>query len=429
LHDELDHIKPYFGNLSTVKLHACLVKLLQSLSEEQPQIYDWIQARRRRSPPIELFECPEIDADLDLNGHSVYWFEIKSNSVKTLADDLLRHVIPGRSAETHKLVFGNSLLDEENSCSFGYIGQTSRTSPRQRHEQHLSGRGGAVLVESMIGSIPRPYETNQFRFGVAFRNQTILSLAQELNMDADAVTNAVEVILINLLKTANRCSFRGLNVDFGKRFGQFYNAAAAGRGNVNKFTPQMMVDLRKMFPDTGILCQNVPCENVLQLQRDTLYAFCQRCAQFNPTYKVARVVKNQGVSGVVKARDLMPQKQANSIRNYHAKISEAAFKENKKTRGVPFATDSLIGAMETIVETEGWKCSDPGCKRRRAIKPPKFKMSGNAYRWILFDHCDKSAHKHVRKWRTFEFNVNTRVWEEVESDGEAGRKRKGTSDQ
>ena len=412
-----------------MQVHACLVKLLQSLSEEQPQIYDWIEARRRRSPPIELFECPEIDADLDLSGHSVYWFEIHSNSVKTLADNLLRHVIPRRNAETHKFVFGNSLLDQENGCSFGYIGQTARTSPRQRHEQHLSGRGGAVLVESMIGSIPRPYEQNQFRFGVAFRNRAIRNLAQELNIDADTVTNCVEIILINLLKTANRCSFNGLNIDFGKRFGQFYNAAAAGRGNVSKFTPQMMVDLRKHFPDTGVLCQNVPCDNVLQLQRGTLYAFCQRCAQFNPTYKVGHVVTSQGVSGVVKARDLMPQKQANAIRNYHAKINEAAFKENKKTRGVPFATGSLMDKIETIVETEGWKCSDPRCNRRRAITSPKIKITGNAYRWVIFNYCNKAEHKPVQKWRTFEFNVNTCEWEEVESDGETGRKRKASSEQ
>lgn len=419
-----------------------LIDQLRRFKTEQQKVFDWIsetETSRSSRSPIGLFDIPqysdedEDDPIMDKRGNSVYWLEIHIPHANKLVTNLLQK-IRGRH-NTHYFFFGNNLhklKDDTRAVTFGYVGQTSATSPRERFNQHKQGRSGARLIEAIMESYPEGERDEiKFSFCVISSGHSISALAGKLgDLGLDergrkVVTNVAEIININILKTANIYSCMGLNVEYGRRFGGAgFDAEAAGRGNLKNFTERMIMDLETLFPDTGYRCQAVvPCENALRLERGSLYAYCQRCAvRANQTYIVARVVTQEnGEKTVVEAKDQMPKRDAVRIRRFLCGLSSDAYRVNKE-RGVPFAGNSLIKPIQDIVNAEGWACSFEGCsaKRRRKIE-----LRG--LRWYISNWCNNHfplKRDSGRKWRRMYVNVNTHQWEEErENPKHAGRKR------
>ena len=416
--------------ISEKKIMRILIDQLIRFEKEQPEVFAWLSQTEKRTP-IGLFKFPQYSDDydkiMDTIGHSVYWLEIFIPHANKLVTNLGMNIIGQRNM--CDFFFGNGLhvlKYDEDGITFGYVGQTAATSPRVRLGQHEGGHSGARLIEAIIKSYPEPDEI-KFRFCVISSQDPISDLAREIELEPKVVTSVTEIIDINILRTANKYSCMGLNVDYGKSFGGAgFDARAAGRGNLQKFSPRMCEDLKTLFPVTGHLCQAENCENALRLERDDIYAYCQSCAGLvNQTYIVARVKEVNGESTVVEAEDQMPKRDALRIRDYFRDLSWGAYLQNKKTREKPFAEGSLIKPIEDIVkcEGEGWKCKHPDCKNKDKDKRRKIYLWG--HQWYISDWCQD--HRGTRKWRRFRLNVNTCEWKEVLTKakhlGRPGQKR------
>jgi hypothetical protein len=423
--------------ISEEQIMRILIDQLIRFQKEQPEVFAWISQTEKAehySSPIGLFKyTKENDEIMDIPGHTVYWLEIHIPHANKLVTNLLQNI---SHRNMDDFFFGNNLGElkyNEDGITFGYVGQTLK-DPRQRLSQHKAGNSGATLVEAIIKSYPER-DKIEFRFCVISSNDPISDLAGKLELEPKVVTSVTEIIDINILRTANKYSCMGLNVEYGKSFGGASDAQAAGRGNL-QFSKSMCEKLIKLFPDTGYRCQAEYCENALRLHRGDIYAYCQSCAgPANQTYIVARVVTQGREKTVVEAEDQMPKRDAERIRDYFCDLSLDAYrKKQNKRRGVPFAEGSLIKPIQDIVEIEGWKCDHPECKdknKRRSI-------SLQGFRWYISNWCndhpsdkdhspDHSSSEPKRKWRNFYLNVNTREWKETieeEKKPTGGRIRK-----
>ena len=408
------------SKISVKQIRQILIDQLIRFQTEQPGVFAWMEKAELNSP-IGLFQFPQYsdyDEIMDAVGHSVYWLEIFFPHANMLVPNLLQNIRGGNMCD---FFFGNELhvkKYDENGITFGYVGQTAATSPRFRLGQHIKGHSGARLIEAIIKSYPER-DKIEFRFCVISSNDPISKLADEIKLEPKVVTSVTEIIDINILRTANKYSCKGLNVDYGKSFGgAYFDAQAAGRANLTMFSPSMLKDLKTLFPVTGHLCQAENCENALRLHRKDIYAYCQSCAgPVNQTYIVARVIREvDGEERVVEAEDQMPKADASRIRGYFRKLSLGAYKKNKETRGKPFAEDSLIEPIEEIVEREGWKCNHLDCQNK---DPPKRRQIYlQAHQWYISNWC--RDHRD-REWRTFRLNVNTCEWKEVTEKKHRGR--------
>ena len=304
------------------------------------------------------------------------------------------------------------LKKETGTVSFGYVGQTSSNmSPGERFKQHQRGKSGASLVEAIL-DVYRELSPGDFRFYVILSEDFLNALAKKVGLELKVVTNVAEIICINILRTANIYRCMGLNVEYGKRFGGAnYDAAAAGRANLS-FSPQMLADLKELFPETQHCCHNETCGNAMRLERGNFYAFCQKCSTtFRKTYIVARVVEVDGEKRVHAAEDQMPKRDAEDIRRQYFLSSVKAFNVNKNTKGKPFAPGSLIKPIQAIVERSSWKCSHPDCINRWGIDARRRLVQHQKLRWCVSNWC--KSHGRGAEWKRFILDVNTLEWKEV----------------
>jgi len=425
LEGSFGEIVPFLKRKISVKqIRRILIDQLIRFQKEQPEVFAWISQTEKAEyySPIGLFRFPQYsdlyDEIMDTSGYSVYWLEIFFPHANMLVPNLLQNI---RGRNMCDFFFGNELhvlKYDEDGITFGYVGQTAATSPRFRLGQHKKGHSGARLIEAIIKSYPER-DKIEFRFCVISSKNPISELADKIELEPKVVTSVTEIIDINILRTANKYSCKGLNVDYGKSFGGAgFDAQAAGRANLT-FSDEMCEDLKTLFPVTGHLCQAENCENALRLHRDKdIYAYCQSCAgPVNQTYIVARVIREvDGERRVVEAEDQMPKADASRIRGYFSDLSLGAYFKNKETRGKKFAEGSLIKPIEDIVESEGWECDHPDCENK---DPPKRRQIYlKAHQWYISNWC--RDHRD-REWRTFRLNVNTCEWNEVTEKKHRGR--------
>lgn len=399
-----------FFSCDLEKTYKLFQLLLGYMKETHPGLWEWVKGSRDNIFTSEMLNLATNELDKEKPGFSVYFMEFKVQDGKRLGELLLSQ--QNTTRRTMDFVLDNGLLDLAGNTPIvlKYVGQTSAVSPVSRLQQHLAGNSGAVLVESVV-SVLTPAEMFHTH-SVLIPCSKLNEIAMNLGMQPRQITNMSEILLINLMKCTQKDMQYGLNVDSGSLFGEYFDAAEAGRQN-RDFPPTLIMDMRKLFV-TGELCQSDKCLNVLRRHKDTLYTLCQKCSVLGKTYKIGRVVTDEnGRVGAVQAGDGMPRQVASDLRRIAVQRSLSLYKLNEKHRCVPFLKDTLPPPLAEFVNETGHLCDVEGCPSRRQIELPHVAQKGKAndkLTWGISSKCKKHYIKGESGFRRAEFDVQGEVW-------------------
>lgn len=413
----LKRVTRYFHSdiRKTVK-HLQLI--LDYAKETHPGLWEWVKGSRSGNFSSDMLNLNTNQLEAHKLGHSVYYMELKVDDGKGLGQLLLSQ--PNTTRRTMDFVLDNNLLDlpENTPIVLKYIGQTSAVAPVTRLQQHLNGNSGAVLVQSVV----QAFQTNIEPPADILNAHSVLIPCAKLNdfslrlgLTMKQATNISEILLINLLRATQQDKLFGLNVDCGSLFGEFFDAAEAGRQNRN-FPPTVIQDLRNLFV-TGECCQREQCLNVVRKHNNVIYSLCQSCSgPFGPnkTHVIASVVTDKnGRVGVVQSGDGMTRNEANNLRRLAVQRSLGVYDLNKAHRCVPFLEDSLPDPLNESVTEFGHMCDVEGCSSRRRIDKPhvaKKGKSNDSLTWGISSRCKRHHIKGESRMRRAYFDVQSEVW-------------------
>lgn len=337
------------------ELKNLLAALLEFLATNHKRLFDWIvdgDDKIELSHVLEELQTQEVDEA----GFCVYALQLRVDDPKAL-----HHMLSLDQSEKRQqkrsiddFMYYNDLQAMDAPAYFSYVGQCSTTTSTHRLGQHLAGKSGAVLVETVVNAAKNQPGSSVPRYvhRVLVAQQQLRMFAQHVILDIAEVTNWVEVFLMHLLGTCVRQKKNGLNIADGSFYGNNSDAAAAGRENLS-FSPSVLAQLASMFT-TAHRCQNPdqPCERALKKHDDVFYSLCQSCEVAKPetSFIVARLIRSdEGVESVVAHGEGIPHNQAVAIRREACQQALQTYAVNNLTRQTCYERHSLVQPLETAV--------------------------------------------------------------------------------